>query len=233
MTDSNGLYYMRARFYNPEIRRFVNQDVLLGNVNEGQTLNRYAYVTGRPVSFVDPFGLAQEDVNRAIDIMKVFLPCIYNNEATVTLGNPFKWWNPRHWWIVLNGGLIEGYAVDGSITIDERIFGGVLYPYRRISIYDDEGSIIGYRRGKPNQVAIDTLHDLLEVIIHEYQHTNHIGSHAHVYATSKLLSGLLLEYMLLENAQWEKIKNSCTEGNCNILETFHSMCPWTQCAQTQ
>jgi RHS repeat-associated protein len=57
MTDGNELYYMRARYYHPEIRRFVNQDVLLGNLEEGQTLNRYAYVTGQPVSFVDPFGL--------------------------------------------------------------------------------------------------------------------------------------------------------------------------------
>ena len=59
MTDSNGLYYMRARFYSPEMRRFVNQDVLLGNIFDGQTLNRYAYVTGQPVSYVDPFGLAK------------------------------------------------------------------------------------------------------------------------------------------------------------------------------
>jgi len=59
MSDGNGLYYMRARFYSPEIRRFVNQDVLLGNVDEGQTLNRYAFVTGQPVSYIDPFGLAK------------------------------------------------------------------------------------------------------------------------------------------------------------------------------
>jgi len=57
MTDPNGLYYMRARFYSPELRRFVNQDVLLGFVADGQSLNRYAYVTGNPVSFIDPFGL--------------------------------------------------------------------------------------------------------------------------------------------------------------------------------
>jgi len=57
MSDGNGLYYMRARFYSPEIRRFVNQDILLGGITDGQTLNRYAYVTGRPVSYVDPFGL--------------------------------------------------------------------------------------------------------------------------------------------------------------------------------
>jgi len=59
MTDDNGLYYMRARYYSPEIRRFVNQDILLGNIFDGQTLNRYAFVTGQPVSFIDPFGLAQ------------------------------------------------------------------------------------------------------------------------------------------------------------------------------
>jgi len=57
MTDDNGLYYMRARYYSPEIRRFVNQDILLGNIFDGQTLNRYAFVTGQPVSFIDPFGL--------------------------------------------------------------------------------------------------------------------------------------------------------------------------------
>jgi RHS repeat-associated protein len=62
MTDSNGLYYMRARYYHPEIRRFVNQDILLGDIFEGQTLNRYAFVTGQPVSFVDPFGLVGENV---------------------------------------------------------------------------------------------------------------------------------------------------------------------------
>jgi RHS repeat-associated protein len=62
MTDATGLYYMRARYYHPEIRRFVNQDVLLGEVAEGQTLNRFAFVTGEPVSYVDPFGLEGVDV---------------------------------------------------------------------------------------------------------------------------------------------------------------------------
>ncbi len=59
MTDANGLNYMRARYYSPDIRRFVNQDSLLGNIADGQSLNRFAYVTGNPVSFVDPFGLLE------------------------------------------------------------------------------------------------------------------------------------------------------------------------------
>ncbi len=56
MTDLNGLYYMRARYYNPDIRRFVNQDILLGDISKPQSLNRYVYVNGQPVNSIDPFG---------------------------------------------------------------------------------------------------------------------------------------------------------------------------------
>jgi len=56
MSDDNGLYYMRARFYSPEMKRFVNMDVLLGNVGEGQTLNRYAYGIDNPITHIDPTG---------------------------------------------------------------------------------------------------------------------------------------------------------------------------------
>ncbi|MDE6761667.1 MAG: PEGA domain-containing protein [Lachnospiraceae bacterium] len=56
-TDGNGLYYMRARYYNVDIKRFINQDVLTGTLERVSSLNRYAYVEGNPVSFLDPFGL--------------------------------------------------------------------------------------------------------------------------------------------------------------------------------
>ena len=32
LTDRNGLYYMRQRYYNPGLKRFVNQDILAGSV---------------------------------------------------------------------------------------------------------------------------------------------------------------------------------------------------------
>lgn len=56
-TDKNGLYYMRRRYYSPELKRFVNQDGLTGSMGNGQSLNRYSYVQGNPVSYTDPFGL--------------------------------------------------------------------------------------------------------------------------------------------------------------------------------
>ena len=57
-TDENGLYYMRARYYNSEIKRFINQDVVIGSIAESPSMNRYAYVQGNPISLSDPFGLS-------------------------------------------------------------------------------------------------------------------------------------------------------------------------------
>ena len=61
-TDANGLYYHRARYFSPLLRRFVNQDSLLGDVRAAASLNRFAYANGNPVSLTDPFGLAAKDL---------------------------------------------------------------------------------------------------------------------------------------------------------------------------
>jgi RHS repeat-associated protein len=65
MTDGNGLYHMRARFYSAEIRRFLNRDVLLGSVARGQLLNRFGFVTGSPISLIDPWGLEPSSFQEA------------------------------------------------------------------------------------------------------------------------------------------------------------------------
>ncbi|WP_186786051.1 polymorphic toxin-type HINT domain-containing protein [Paenibacillus agilis] len=60
MTDSNGLYQMRARYYHPDLKRFVNRDIVRGSIDQSQTLNRFAYVNGNPISYIDPFGLSRD-----------------------------------------------------------------------------------------------------------------------------------------------------------------------------
>ena len=64
VTEDNGLIYMRARYYSPELRRFINADIIHGEISNAITLNRYAYANGNPVSNVDPFGLAAEERGR-------------------------------------------------------------------------------------------------------------------------------------------------------------------------
>ncbi|MBR1673423.1 MAG: PKD domain-containing protein [Eubacterium sp.] len=58
VTDKNSLYYMRQRYYNTDIKRFINQDILTGTITDSQSLNRYSYVQGNPVNYNDPFGLS-------------------------------------------------------------------------------------------------------------------------------------------------------------------------------
>ena len=58
ITDENNLYYMRSRYYNPVIKRFINRDIVAGEMTNSKSLNRFAYVQGNPVSYTDPFGLS-------------------------------------------------------------------------------------------------------------------------------------------------------------------------------
>jgi len=72
ISDDNSLYYMRARYYNPQIKRFINQDILTGNIGNNKSLNRYSYVEGNPVSYTDPFGLSP--LHFILDVAGIFFP---------------------------------------------------------------------------------------------------------------------------------------------------------------
>ena len=51
---------MTARYYSPELRRFISADSVIGNLSSTPSLNRYAYANGNPVTQIDPFGLSAE-----------------------------------------------------------------------------------------------------------------------------------------------------------------------------
>jgi len=54
------LLYLRARYYQPEVGRFITKDPWRGDTWEPGTLNRYAYVGNGPVNATDPTGLQVE-----------------------------------------------------------------------------------------------------------------------------------------------------------------------------
>jgi RHS repeat-associated protein len=54
--DGTGLYFNRARYYNPAWGRFISEDP----IGLAGGINRYVYVVGNPLNFTDPTGYGPE-----------------------------------------------------------------------------------------------------------------------------------------------------------------------------
>lgn len=54
--ESTGLYYLSARYYDPEDGRFISRDSYRGNSINPSTWNLYAYCANSPVNYEDPSG---------------------------------------------------------------------------------------------------------------------------------------------------------------------------------
>ncbi|MGG1554860.1 RHS repeat-associated core domain-containing protein [Paenibacillus ferrarius] len=51
-----GLYYLRARYYDPSMGRFINEDSYEGQIDNPLSLNLYTYGHNNPLRFIDPTG---------------------------------------------------------------------------------------------------------------------------------------------------------------------------------
>ena len=56
--DATGLYYAKARYLDPELGRFLNEDPFGGTADSPPSLHRYLYAYGNPTVFIDPDGRA-------------------------------------------------------------------------------------------------------------------------------------------------------------------------------
>jgi RHS repeat-associated protein len=66
---ATGLYYLRARYYNPSAGRFLTTDPYEGNLDEPSTQHGYAYTQNNPVNGTDPTGLYTKEEGTAIHKM--------------------------------------------------------------------------------------------------------------------------------------------------------------------
>ena len=51
-----GLYYYNARYYDPEIGRFIQPDTIIPDPSDNQAYNRYSYCRNNPIMLTDPSG---------------------------------------------------------------------------------------------------------------------------------------------------------------------------------
>jgi RHS repeat-associated protein len=90
LDEETGLIYAKARFYDPDIGRFLTQDSFLGDASNAPSLHRYQYAHSRPTFWTDPSGRAPGDL-----------------------------WDPRSYdWDLLGQGVREGAAATAVSVLD-------------------------------------------------------------------------------------------------------------------
>ena len=104
-SDMGGLIYMRARWYDPAVGRFISEDPA------GDGMNWYAYCSNNPINMVDYSGKASlpQDV---WNLVKYFIPKLglkLFDEVNL------KKYNPRLYYIAQS--LSDGFAALGIATI--------------------------------------------------------------------------------------------------------------------
>ncbi|MNG00308.1 tRNA3(Ser)-specific nuclease WapA precursor [compost metagenome] len=65
---NSGLSYARARYYKPELGRFVSEDTYKGTLGNPQSQNLYGYVWNNPINFIDPTGFDPVTVGHVYEI---------------------------------------------------------------------------------------------------------------------------------------------------------------------
>jgi hypothetical protein len=162
------------------------------------------------VSYIDPFGLAQEDLDRAVDIVKTLIPEIYTMEG-----------KPEFCFLPVKGTIYSSGQTDlftGKIKINEDL--EMRIPHTKN----------GYK----------AMRRLLETVIHEYMHSREVqdsfhsytlifwsllneinrviglpNDHTNIYRDSKFLAEKYLHFMKMSDGEWQKYQqfyNICQTG---------------------
>ena len=130
------LYDLKARFYDPKIARFLQEDTFHGNPRDALSLNRYSYCRNNPMTYFDPTGHAPSKASRPGEYYqdgdgwwfgiqdgvwsmvknKGDVPTGYNKNGTPTNPSPGSWLlTGDGWWFVLANGKWMGVSGKGVV----------------------------------------------------------------------------------------------------------------------
>ncbi len=105
--------YLRARFYNPATGRFNRLDPFAGNMQDPQSLHKYAYVHGDPIGGTDPSG---ESVLASVSISVAIggtIGAISGGAVAFNLGYDFD--DPEFWLTLATGAIVGGLLGNAAI----------------------------------------------------------------------------------------------------------------------
>jgi RHS repeat-associated protein len=86
------LVFLRARYYDPAGGRFLAKDPWPGSPEQPLTLNRWSYVQGNPINFIDPSGLypiqgCQEDDCTVHEVVSFIINRMREDAASKEINN--------------------------------------------------------------------------------------------------------------------------------------------------
>ncbi|HEY2384279.1 MAG TPA: RHS repeat-associated core domain-containing protein [Terriglobia bacterium] len=84
--SATGLYYLRARYYDPTTGRFLSQDRVEGAPASPWDRNRYVYARNNPLGFRDPYGLSAEPIFPAWDPTAENSACLHVGSTPICGG---------------------------------------------------------------------------------------------------------------------------------------------------
>ena len=124
--NETGLYYLNARYYHPEWKRFINADEILGANQDLNSYNLYAYCSNNPIVQSDPSGHGlwkwiKKKVGKVVkavqDVKKKvtdFVGRVLTINKNTTKTNPDN----------KNYGLVTSHTFGGYTTTTKNITGG-------------------------------------------------------------------------------------------------------------
>jgi len=83
LDPGTGFYYLRARYYDPSLSRFMRKDPLLGLVYQPRTMQPYLYVGNNPLLLKDPLGLCPDCVQSTLSPSQLSPAQQYDNDMLV------------------------------------------------------------------------------------------------------------------------------------------------------
>jgi RHS repeat-associated protein len=104
-----GLLYLRARYYDPQLGRFLSRDPFSGLLTIPQSLHPYSYVFNNPATLRDPSGKFVNILIRAI-----IGGAIGGTLYWISAGECFEW---RDFWTVVGAGAIAGGLIGSGVGI--------------------------------------------------------------------------------------------------------------------
>lgn len=124
--DATSLYYYNARYYDPELGRFIQADTEIPDLSNPQSYNRYSYCVNDPLRYTDPTGHWGEE---AADWWS----------GTVGSGANYISASPSHW------------IYNGTVGTVNSLVGGVAEPLR---LGSSAGAVSGNPNATAGQIAI-------------------------------------------------------------------------------